>query len=175
LNTCSIFGLILDKYLTKCALILRHDLTSNKLAMNTQISILSLLILLLLSGSPLQSLQAAAVPVITSSNKTTANSQKVKNKKNRIKKQHKKRFKNRLKQFKKTQATPKDDFGTTLIKVLAIAWYPISIGLLITAIVLGLTPLLVVAIVLLALPVFCLIVFGLILLISLMTFSGSLC
>mgnify|MGYP000601478371 CR=1 FL=1 len=147
----------------------------NKSAMNTQTSILYFLILLFLSGSPIKSLQAAAVPVITSSNKTTLGSQKIKNKKHRIKKQHKKRFKNRLKQLKKTQTNKKGDFGSTFIKVLAIAWYPISIGLLITALVLGLTPLLVVAIVLLALPVFCLIVFGLILLISLMTFSGSLC
>lgn len=143
--------------------------------MNTQTSILCFLILLFLSGSPIKSLQAAAVPVITSSNKTTLGSQKIKNKKHRIKKQHKKRFKNRLKHFKNTQTNKKGDFGSTFIKVLAIAWYPISIGLLITALVLGLTPLLVVAIVLLALPVFCLIVFGLILLISLMTFSGSLC
>ena len=138
--------------------------------MNAQISLLSLLLLLFLSSSPIQTLQASAVSVITNSN-TRLNKQKVKSKRNRLKKQRK----SRLKYFKNTQTDQESDFGATFIKVFAIAWYPISIGLLITALVLGITPLLIVSIVLLALPIFCAIVIGLIFLIGLMTFKGSLC
>lgn len=142
--------------------------------MSTKIPFLWFLILLILANTPINTIQASAVPIITNHTKSTAH-QKVRNKKNRIKKQHKKQFKKRFKILQNTQTEPKGNFGNTLKIILGISWYPIAIGLLITALVLGITPLLVIAIILLVLPVLTLLILGLILIIGLMTFEGSLC
>lgn len=139
--------------------------TSNRLIMNVRISFLSFLILLFLSSSPINTIQASAVPASTNANRSN---QKIKNKKNRIKKHRKKQFKN-------TKIKEKGSFVSTLLIVLAAAWYPIAIGLLITAIVLGITPLLIVMIVLLALPIAIALILGIIFLILLFTSTGDWC
>lgn len=139
--------------------------TSNKSIMNVRISFLSFLILLFLSSSPINTIQASAVPASTNANRSN---QKNKNKKNRIKKHRKKQFKN-------TKIKEKGTFLSTLSIILTAAWYPISIGLLITALVLGITPLLIVSIILLALPVAIALILGIIFLILLFTSTGDWC
>ena len=94
--------------------------------------------------------------------------QKIKNKKNWIKKHRKKRF-------KIAKINERGTLEATLLTILAIAWYPIAIGLLITALVLGITPLLIVAIVLLALPIAVGLILGIIFLILLFTSTGDWC
>jgi hypothetical protein len=136
--------------------------------MNARISFLYFLTLLFLSSSPIHTIQAAVVPVITNTNHSNQNYQKIKNKKSRIKKQRKKKFKN-------TKISQKGTLGSTLLIILVAGWYPIAIGLLITAIVLGITPLLIAAIVLLALPIAIALIFAIIFIILLFTSTGDWC
>lgn len=136
--------------------------------MNLRISFLWFLILLFLSSSPINSIHAAAVPVIT---KTNSPNKKIKNKK----RQHKKQFKKHLKKLKKTSTHQKGNPVTTFLLVFIISWYLIAIALLITALVLGITPMLIVSIILLVLPIAIVIIFGIILLILLLTSTGDWC
>jgi hypothetical protein len=133
--------------------------------MNIRISFLSFLSLLFLSSSPINTIQASAVPAGTNVNHSN---QKIKNKKNRLKKHCKKQFKN-------TKIKKKGTFASTLSIILTVSWYPISIGLLIIALVLGITPLLIVSIVLLALPIAVVLILGIIFLILLFTSTGDWC
>ncbi|MBL4650170.1 MAG: hypothetical protein JKY03_10595 [Aureispira sp.] len=133
--------------------------------MNARISFLYFLVLLFLSSSPINTIQASAVPIITNANNLN---QKVKNKKNRIKKHRKKRFKN-------TKISQKYTSGSTLLIILVAVWYPISIGLLITAIILGISQLLIIAIVLLALPIAIALILITIFIILLFTSTGDWC
>jgi len=128
--------------------------------------------LLLLSSTPINTIKASAVPAITGN---STENQTFKNSKKRFKKRSKKRSKKRLRHLKNTTTKQQADFGTTFLIVLVIAWYPISIGLLITALILGITPLLIVSIVLLALPIAAALIFGLIFLIMLLTSTGDWC
>lgn len=136
--------------------------------MNLRISFLWFLILLFLSNSPINSIQAAAVPIVTQIN--SAN-KKIKNKK----RQRKKQFKKHLKQFKGTTTHQKGNPVTTFLAVFAISWYLIAIVLLITALVLGITPMLIASITLLLLPIVIAIIFGIFFLILLLTSTGDWC
>lgn len=91
--------------------------------------------------------------------------------------QKKRQFKRLKKQKRKRLKTVQQnrEAGSVLLIALAIAWYPISIALLIIALVFSITPLLIVSIILLALPVLALIVLALIFIISLATTNVSLC
>jgi Flp pilus assembly protein TadB len=136
--------------------------------MNLQISFLWFLILLFLSSSPINTIQAAAVPVVT---KVNSSNKKIKNKK----RHHKKQFKKHLKKLKDTRTYQKGNPVTTFLLAFAISWYLIAIALLITALVLGITPMLIAAIILLALPIVLAIIFGIVFLILLLTSTGDWC
>lgn len=114
----------------------------------------------------------AQAAVVINTYKTS--SPKLKRAKNRIKKGSKSVLKKRLNKLKKRQDSSSKNAGEILLMVVGIAWYPISIALLIVALVFGITPLLVTAIVLLCLPVLIFLILGLILIIGFAT-AGDLC
>lgn len=143
--------------------------------MNIQISLLVFLTTLFLTSSPINTIQASAVPSMTNSSSIKQQNKRLKHKKSNLKKQQRKQFKSSLKQFKKNQTDKKRDFESTFITILAIAWYPISIALLIIALVLGLTHLLIASIILLSIPILAVLIFGLIFFITLLTSTGDWC
>lgn len=121
--------------------------------------------LFLFCNSFSNNLWAAAVPV-----QKKVVKQKYKKQFNKFK-QKKWQFKNKKRRRLKQQ----NDAGSTAIIAAAIAWYPISITLLILALVFMINPLLIISIILLCLPVLAAITILLILIISLATTNMSLC
>lgn len=139
--------------------------------MSRLISIFWSILFLILISSPSNELQAEAVSIV----KKTTQHQKVNVKKRRLNRASYQKLKKRFKHRKGTQKKQQtDDFVDTMLIILLAAWYPISIALLIVALVFGITPLLITAIVLLALPVLIFLILGLILIIGLAT-AGDWC
>ena len=122
--------------------------------------------------SPINTIQASAVPVLKNTNNIIHKHQ---NKKNSFKKNHKKKFKKKFKQLKNTQTHHKGNSFMTLLITIVVAWYLIALVLLTIALVFGITPLLIAAIILLALPIALVLIFGIIFLILLLTSTGDWC
>lgn len=140
--------------------------------MSIKLSFLFCLIFFLLGNSFTNTIQASAVPVIKSN---TSTSKQFNHKKKQLKRKRRKAIKKRIQYFKEKQLTrPNSDVTHTLLVIVGIAWYPIAIALLVTALVLGITPLLVAAIIMLSLPLLLFLILGLILIIGLAT-SGDWC
>lgn len=89
-------------------------------------------------------------------------------------KKYKKRFKKQKKKLLK-HLKQESDAGTTAIMVTAFSWYPISIVLLILALVFMINPLLIISIILLCLPVLAFIILIVVLLIDVSINGFSLC